>query len=160
MLSAMSDTGPGYPDQSTKRMAARVIGVVCMGIALVLFALAVADMLSAFNSDEFGAQPTRMWMFFAALPFFLVGGIALNAGFMGAGVKYAAGEVAPTARGTLDYLDVGEAGVACPSCGARNEESSAFCDDCGQPLTTLCPSCKHPNATDAKFCAACGTALT
>lgn len=161
MIATMTESGPGYADQSTKRLVARVIGVVCMGIALVLIALAIADMVSAFNSDEFGAQPTRFWMFFAALPFFIAGGIGLNAGFMGAGVRYAAGEVAPTARDTMGYLGVGSGGttVACPACGARNEEGSTFCDDCGRPLRRLCQSCKHPNASDAKFCAACGTAL-
>ena len=159
MLSGMSETGPGYADQSTKRMVARAIGVVCMGIALVLIALAIADMVSAFNSDDFGAQPTRFWMFFAALPFFIAGGIGLNAGFMGAGVRYAAGEVAPTARSTMGYLGVAEKAVSCPSCGGHNEAGSSFCDDCGKPLTSTCPSCKHPNAADAKFCAACGTAL-
>lgn len=160
MLSAMTDTGPGYPDQGSKRTAARVVGVVCMGIALVLMALAVVDILSAFNSEELGAQPARIWMFVAALPFLLVGGIALNAGFLGASVRYAAGEVAPTARSTLDYIGSREGEISCPSCGARNKAGSAFCDDCGQPLTHVCPSCRHPNAADAKFCAACGTALS
>lgn len=157
----MSDLRPGYTDQSTKRTAARVLGLVCMGIALVLLGLAVADMLSSFNSDEVTAQPIKVWMFFAALPFFIFGGIGLNAGFMGAGVRYAAGEVAPTARDTMSYLGVAsrQASVSCPNCGATNEQSSTFCGDCGQSLRRLCPSCKHPNAVDAKFCAACGTAL-
>jgi hypothetical protein len=157
----MSDSGPGYADQSKKRMTARVVGVVCMAIAVILIGVAITDMLTAFNSDEFGAQPTKTWMFFAALPFFLIGGVSLNAGFMGAGVKYAAGEIAPTARDARSYLGVdgATAAVSCAACGARNAESSTFCDDCGSPLRRLCDSCKHPNASDAKFCAACGTSL-
>lgn len=159
MLTGMRETGPGYADQSTKRMIARVVGIVCMGIALVLIGLAIADFFTPFNSDQFGAEPTKFWMFFLALPFFIVGGIGLNAGFMGAGVRYAAGEVAPTARDTLDYLQAGDDDTSCPHCGARNEPGSAFCDNCGQALTRTCSSCNHPNAADAKFCAACGTAL-
>lgn len=159
MLAGMRETGPGYVDQGTKRMIARVVGIVCMGIALVLIGLAVADVAAAFNSNSFGAEPTKFWLFFLAMPFFIVGGIGLNAGFMGAGVRYTAGEVAPTARETLDYLRSDEGESSCPHCGARNDPGSAYCDNCGQPLTRLCPSCKHPNAADAKFCAACGTEL-
>jgi hypothetical protein len=159
MLTGMSESGPGYADQGTKRMIARVVGIVCMGTALVLIGLAIADFFAAFNSDEFGAEPTRVWMFFVALPFFIVGGIGLNAGFMGAGARYVAGEVAPTARDTLTYLGSGDEETSCPHCGARNEPGSAYCDNCGQPLTRACPSCKHPNTADAKFCAACGTSL-
>lgn len=159
MLTGMRETGPGYADQSTKRMIARVVGVVCMGIALLLIGLALADFFAAMNSSQFGAEPTRFWMFFLAMPFFLIGGIGLNAGFMGAGARYAAGEVAPTARDTLNYLQEDEEETSCPHCGARNEQGAAYCDNCGQALRLSCPSCHHPNAADAKFCAACGTAL-
>lgn len=133
--------------------------MVCMGIALVLIAVALVDFFSAFNSDG-GAEPTKFWMFFAALPFFFIGGIGLNAGFMGAGAKYAAGEIAPTARDTLAYVGGGVGGVSCPSCGGHSAAGSTYCDDCGKPLARTCQSCRHPNAADAKFCAACGTSLT
>jgi Double zinc ribbon len=159
MLTGMRESGPGYADQDTKRMFARVVGILCLGVALVLLGMAFADFLSAMNSSQFGAEPRRIWMFFAALPFFVIGGIGINAGFMGAGARYAAGELAPTARETLGYLGVDDVGHSCPSCGARNADGATFCDNCGVALKQTCPSCQHPNAADAKFCAACGTPL-
>ncbi len=98
-------------------------------------------------------------MFFLAVPFFLAGGAGLNAGFLGASARYAAGEVGPTLQATFDSSEADHQGETCEHCGARSAAGSAFCDNCGEPLRSTCPSCKHPNATAAKYCAACGTPL-
>lgn len=99
-------------------------------------------------------------MFFAAVPFFAIGGFGLQAGFLGAGARYVAGELAPTARDTLEYVGVGsDAASPCPRCGTPNDAQAGCCENCGSALRRTCPSCKHPNGADAHFCAACGTAL-
>jgi len=85
----MSDSQPGYRNQGRARTLMRLVGVIAMAAALTMIVLAVADFFSAFSSDEFGAQPTKFWLFFLALPFFLVGAFCLNAGFLGAGARYA-----------------------------------------------------------------------
>ncbi len=132
-------TGPGYRDQSTKRLVFRVLGVIFMGAALVLFGLAVADFFahSDMSDPEFG-EPGKFWMFFAGLPFFLLGGIFLQLGFAGAGAKYMAGEYAPVLKDSLDHIqgrDAGEgAGPHCRSCGTRNDVDARFCDSCGSSM--------------------------
>ena len=155
----MSQTGPGYRDQAARRTIARVVGIACMGTALVLIAIAVTDLFRAASSEDLGAEPTKFWLFFLALPFFAVGGFALQAGFLWASARYAAGELAPTAREALRYLDRDTAGQRCAACGSSNDAAARFCDDCGQPLGRTCPGCRTSNAGDARFCADCGVAL-
>lgn len=143
---------PGYADQSTKRTVLRVVGVVSMGTALLLICIAVADFFRAFGSDDLGAEPTKFWMFFAALPFIAVGGWALQAGFLGAAARYTAGETMPVVRDSAAYLTDGQgllgvgrtvddapsagraAGPYCRQCGTRNDADARFCDSCGQSL--------------------------
>lgn len=155
----MTQQGPGYRAQGTGRTVFRIVGIVAMVVVLILLAIAFADIFRAMNSDEFGAEPTKFWLFFVALPVFAVAGFCLNAGFFGVGARYAAGELAPTARSSMDYLGVGNGGVDCPRCGKRNTGASKYCDDCGQPIARTCSSCGTGNAQDSKFCASCGTAL-
>lgn len=159
-LCGMSDSQPGYRNQGRARTLMRLVGVIAMAAALTMIVLAVADFFSAFSSDEFGAQPTKFWLFFLALPFFFVGAFCLNAGFLGAGARYAAGEVAPTARTTMGYLGLGAEVATCPQCGADTGPDAKFCDDCGSPLSKTCPSCAADNEGDARFCAGCGVGLT
>ena len=144
---------PGYAEQGTKRTILRVVGVVCTGIALVLCGIAVADFFRAFGSEDFDAFPTKFWMFFVALPFFVVGSAGLNAGFMGAVARYSAGETMPVAKDSVAYLTDGEGvlgigrtvdddasgaaastGPFCRSCGQRNDADAKFCDACGHSL--------------------------
>jgi hypothetical protein len=141
-------------------MTARFIGAACMLIAVVLIVLALVDFFTAINGHGLDGGPTKFWMFFAALPFFVIGAIGLNAGFLGAGARYVAGELAPTARDTLEYVGVGsDAASPCPRCGTANDAQASYCQHCGSAMRRTCPSCKQPNAADAHFCAACGTEL-
>ncbi len=134
---------PARSGQSTKRILFRVLGVLFMGTALVLIGLAVADFFSAFSSDDFSAQPTKFWMFFLALPFFLLGGIFLQFGFGGASAKYLAGEYVPVLKDSMDQLGLGETaasatagtGPYCRSCGTQNDPDARFCDSCGSSMS-------------------------
>jgi class 3 adenylate cyclase/tetratricopeptide (TPR) repeat protein len=47
----------------------------------------------------------------------------------------------------------------CQRCGATNDATSRFCDNCGSPLTAACPTCGQPNRPGARFCNNCGSAL-
>lgn len=143
---------PGFADQARKRLVLRVVGVVCMGIALMLIALAIADFVQVMGSDDFDAQPTKFWYFFLALPFFAVGGAALQAGYLGAAARYTAGETMPVVKDSAAYLSDGQGllgvgrtvddgtatsavtGPYCRRCGVRNDESARFCDACGSAL--------------------------
>lgn len=134
---------PGHRNQSTARSVFRVLGPLSMLVALVLMGVAIADFFAVFNSDDFDAQPTKFWMFFLALPFFVAGGAMIQAGFLGAAARFAAGETMPVVKDSAAYLTDGRglAGVGrtvdgpyCRGCGARNDAEARFCDGCGQSL--------------------------
>jgi len=148
-----TDTGnPGFEGQARKRMAFRVVGVLSMGTALTLIALAIADFVSAMNSDDWNAEPTKFWYFFLAMPFFLVGGACLQAGFLGAAARWGAGETMPVVKESASYLSDGRGvmgvgrtvddqpagasvtGPFCRRCGVRNDDTAKFCDACGSAL--------------------------
>ena len=143
----MSNLPPGAGDgtssgRSTKRTVFRVLGVLLMGTALVLIGIAAGDFFAAFGSDDFGAEPTRFWMFFAALPFFALGGLFLQLGFVGAAAKYVVGEAAPALKTSMDQLGVGRypsastgSGPFCRSCGRQNDADARFCDSCGTSMS-------------------------
>ena len=143
---------PGFAGQARFRTIFRVLGIVCMGLALVLIALAIADFVHAARADDFDTQPTKFWYFFVALPFFAVGGFCLQAGFLGVAARYGAGETMPVVRDSASYLSDGEGilgvgrtvddahrttgatGPYCRACGVRNDADARFCDGCGASL--------------------------
>ena len=100
---------------------------------------------------------------------------ATKFGYLGAAARYVAGETAPVARDTANYVldgtketirEVASAvrgdggkGLACPKCGHANDTDAKFCDECGTALQRACPKCGDVNAADAKFCDDCGTQL-
>lgn len=133
--------GPGYRDQSRKRLVFRVLGVLFMGTALVLIGLSVADFFahSDFDDPQFG-EAGKAWMFLAALPFFVLGGGMLQLGFAGAGARYMAGEYTPVLKDSMDHLGIRGSAAAegsgpyCRSCGTRNDADARFCDGCGTSM--------------------------
>jgi hypothetical protein len=140
----MSDATPppGLRGQNGARTFFRVLGPMVVIVALVLLVTAGMDFFSAMSS--FGDQPTKFAMFFVGLPLLAVGGWLTQAGFMGAGARYAAGELAPVVKDTAGYLSDGQgilgvgrapsqpgAGPYCRQCGVRNDADARFCDSCG-----------------------------
>lgn len=96
MSNATPPPSPGFRNQAGTRTVLRVLGVVTVLVALAL--LVTAGM-------EF-------------FPLLAVGGWLLQAGFMGAGARYASGEGGPY----------------CRSFGARNDAEARFCDSCGTAM--------------------------
>ncbi len=137
----MSGSGPGFRSQAGMRTVFRVVGVLSMGAAVVLIGIALADFFATMNSDSMDA-PSRFWLFFLAVPLFFIGGVCLNAGFGGAGLRYAAGEAAPVAKDTITYL--------------RDDSPAA---GSGQPASRACPSCGAATSSGARFCASCGATV-
>jgi RNA polymerase subunit RPABC4/transcription elongation factor Spt4 len=113
-----------------------------------------------------------------------LGGVLSGAGFMGAVSRYVAGESAPVAKDTFNYMAdgtkdgvkkvataVGEGLAAggigkpvqlrCHKCNELNDAESKFCKQCGTSLlkSKACPACNELNDPDAKFCDNCGRAL-
>ena len=168
----MSYLTPGTPSGFESRAGARgsgrrtlfrVLGVVLMGTALVLFGLAIADFFGASDMSggpapgepgfadwvekEMNGEPTKGWMFFLGLPFFVLGGVFLQLGFAGATARYMADEYSPAIQRVSqdlglrgDEVSTGSAAAAasgpyCRSCGRQNDADARFCDSCGTSMS-------------------------
>lgn len=98
-------------------------------------------------------------------------------GFMGAIIRYQAGEVTPVGKDTFNYMAEGtkdgvrtvataigaglrdasnQSQLNCSACGHSNDANAKICDECGAALMKLCPACRKRNEGDAKFCSGCG----
>ncbi len=145
---------PGHADQARTRTILRVIGFTMLAAGLVIGAKSgyglVQEVTSPINVDDPSGAGTILTL--GGAGFLVVFGLAfLNAGFLGATSRYAAGETMPVMKDSAAYLadghshghpgagrDVGEgrqaAGPFCTRCGVRNDEDARFCDACGHAL--------------------------
>ena len=148
----MSTTqSPGLRGQSGWRNLFRVVGVVLLVVGLVFLGLGLQSFFSAFGNDDPDAGfPSRFWMVFVGVLLIAPAGWFLQAGFMGAAARYAAGETAPTVKDSAAYLTDGEGvlgigrtvddheskagGPFCSKCGTRNDTDASYCDSCGAAL--------------------------
>lgn len=148
--------GDPSPVRARHRTLFRVLGVVFMGIAIALIAVSFYDFftfgsetaretssglpfdMGGFEDSSADEGPTKMWMFFVAMPFFLGGAIFLNLGFAGAHAKYMAGEYSPAIQRVSQDLGMRPAaattGPYCRSCGTQNDADARFCDSCGASM--------------------------
>lgn len=163
------------------RAVMRVVGPILIVVGGAMFVTGIISFSSHFDErpnfpwerTEPGA-PDRFWMCFVGMPLAMAGIFCTRIGFLGAAARYVAGEVAPVARDTIDYVvdgtresirEVADAirgdgpGTPCPACGADNEANAKFCDQCGGALARACRKCGETNDADARFCDACGTKL-
>ena len=145
---------PGHADQARTRTILRVIGFTMLVAGLVIGAKAgyglLQEMTSPINVDDPSGAATILTL--GGAGFLVVFGLAfLNAGFLGATSRYAAGETMPVMKDSAAYLtdahshgspgagrDVEEgrhaAGPFCTRCGVRNDEDARFCDACGHAI--------------------------
>ncbi|KQW42545.1 hypothetical protein ASC77_22995 [Nocardioides sp. Root1257] len=133
---------PGFERNKTQRTVLRVLGVVLLlagAYLLVTGGMAFADDASSSDVDGGFGPILRL----GAGGFLAVFGLgALNAGFLGAQARYAAGETMPVVKDSAAYLSDGEgilgvgrtAGPFCSRCGVRNDGDATFCDSCGTAL--------------------------
>jgi len=168
---------------SDTRNALRIVGLIVLFIGIGFSITGFVSFFSAF-ADSAG-PPKYFWCVFVGFPLVFIGILISKFGFMGAVVRYAANEVAPVGKDVVNYMadgtkdsiqDVaaaigeglrsGEAPASgralnCQKCDTENDESAAFCDNCGAPLSTLkqC-GCGELNDQGARFCDSCGVSLT
>jgi len=170
------------PSHEQKRSLLRAAGVVVLLIGLIFLIVGLVDFFSSMSSM---APPKRFWCAFVGLPLVAFGGMLSSAGFVGAVTRYFAGEEAPVAKDTANYLAEGtkegvktiatavgagltagmserkESLVSCPKCNQANDAPAQFCKHCGAALakTKTCPTCGERNDPDAGFCEHCGKEL-
>lgn len=173
----MSDEERINPGHKQTRGALRVIGPLMIGVGVVFMVIGLGSFFSSFGSFE---PPRYFWCCFIGLPLIGIGVAISQFGFMGAIMRYQAGEIAPVGKDTFNYMADGTKGgvrtvasavgsgfregmagtsVDCPSCGHANDADAKFCDECGTAMSRLCPSCGGANDGDAKFCNNCGNQL-
>jgi len=143
---------PGIRGQRAARNVFRVVGLVVLVVAVSFLVIGLEDFFA--SSDSFDG-PHRFWMVFVGVLGLAIAGWCLQAGFMGAATRYAAGETMPTVRDSASYLTDGEGvlgvgrtvddtaspsateratGPFCSTCGTRNDTDASFCDHCGAAL--------------------------
>jgi hypothetical protein len=166
------------PKHDEKRKALRGLGAMLVFFGGLLTLAGGASFFSSFGGFE---PPRYFWCAFLGLPMLVFGLNLLSAGYMGAIKRYVAGEAAPVAKDTLNYMAdetqgsvrtvaraVGEglaaartprASIACPKCDHVNSPDAKFCSQCGGALQQNCRGCGEANEPGAKFCAYCGHSL-
>ena len=97
---------PGLAKQKQIRKFLRIAGPLTLLVGLVCVVVATASLFGAFGNNSFG-PPKFFWLAFVGLPLMFVGTVMTSAGFMGAVLRYQAGEAAPVAADTANYV-VGE----------------------------------------------------
>ncbi|HAK97261.1 MAG TPA: hypothetical protein DCM87_20300 [Planctomycetes bacterium] len=164
------------------RALLRVIGPV---VAITGLAFTIAGVGSFFSAFGGGGPPRYFWCVFVGLPLLAIGIGITKFAFLGAVTRYIAGEAAPVAKDTFNYVAegtqegvrhvaqaIGE-GIAaagggrpaavrrCGACSEDNDLDARFCKSCGAPLAAgkVCPSCSAENDADARFCDRCGRGL-
>ena len=199
------------PDHAAKRRFLRVLGPLLILVGLIClvsgFKSTFVDGPSRFMARESpfpGQSPGfdgmlfrqkssspfgRFWLMFVGMPLLGIGVIVTVLGYKGAVARYAAGELAPVAKDTVNYMAngtrdsvrtiasaIGEglrgsaAGadsdsqvtvVRCHKCNAENDSGAKFCSQCGAALqkSKACLSCNELNDPDARFCDNCGKGL-
>ena len=173
----MSDQEKINPGHETSRNVLRIVGpsIIALGGIFMLVGL-----MSFFSALGGGGFPRLFWCCFVGIPLLFVGVVLTKFGFMGAIIRYQAGEVAPVGKDTFNYMAEGtQAGVRtvatafasglhekskqgqlpCPACGRANDAHARFCDECGAVHSKICPACGERNDGDAKFCHGCGKRL-
>jgi ribosomal protein L40E len=163
------------PGHSTTRDILRVVGPLLGAVGLIFTIAGIVSFFASFGTFE---PPRYFWCAFVGLPLVALGVGITRYAFMGRMFRYVAGETAPVAKDTFNYLAEGtQPGVRamatavgevlrgsgsellCAKCGQANDSDARFCRKCGANLGTTCPSCGHRNDAAATFCDACGKPL-
>lgn len=145
------------PEQSSIRNALRVVGPAILVIGLVCTIGGGISFFSSFGGFE---PPHYFWLAFIGLPLMFFGFVLSQAGFMGAAARYVAGESAPVAADTANYVaeetkgaveavaKAAAKGVVEGIEAGRTNSESGFCAHCGSTVKS-----------DFSFCPKCGKSL-
>lgn len=174
------------PGHNKPRNVLRIVGPIILGLGVLLIVIGIASFFMSMGGFE---PPKYFWCAFLGIPLVFVGGVMTQFGYMGKVARYAAGEMAPVAKDTFNYVATeskegitavaGAIGqglkdggislgaeikdyVRCHKCNSIQDADAKFCDDCGTTLVKnkQCPICNELNDPDAKFCDNCGHRFT
>ncbi len=155
----------------------RVVGILLVTAGGIFLIVGLVDFFRAFGGNR---PPELFWCAFVGILLLGLGLTTCRFAFLGMVSRYIAGEVAPVAKDTFNYLadetsegvrtiaksiDEGIGGhneepmlIRCHKCNTINPADARFCRNCGVPLkkTRPCKHCGELNDPDAKFCDNCG----
>jgi len=150
------------PGHNKVRDLLRVAGPVVLGLGVLFMLIGFVSFVSAFNSM---GHPSYFWCMF----------VGTKIGYLGAVARYMAGESAPVAKDTFNYMadgtkegvrDIASAikdgitggFVSCPHCQESNDSDAKFCNECGETISSVkaCSNCRTENDLTARFCDKCG----
>ncbi len=176
------------PHHERIRSLLRGVGIVLIAAGAVMALIGLLD-LTASLGEPF-RQPTKFVYLIIGLPVVGVGLAIAGVGYLGRILRYQAGEIAPVAKDTIEYVADGTRGVmrraardmargiaeglrdgatqkaseplACRRCGFANDADARFCKGCGVGLALgrVCSSCEADNDADARYCERCGATLS
>ena len=88
------------PNQDSIRRFLRIGGVLTLAAGALCMIIGFIDFFKASGTME---GPHLFWLFFIGMPLLFFGSIMTMNGFMGAMMRYQAGEMAPVATDTVKY---------------------------------------------------------
>ncbi|MHC5156993.1 MAG: zinc ribbon domain-containing protein [Planctomycetota bacterium] len=155
------------PGHSKVRPVLRIIGPVMLAIGGLCILAALIDVARViFTGDGF---PQLFFLFFFGGPMLVVGFGLTSFAFMGAVARYQAGEVAPVAKDTINYMADGtQEGIKTAANALGQGLASGFAVG-GMAAAGIAPEDSHPGVRchkcnfvetpEAKFCSECGAAM-
>lgn len=152
----MRDEEQLNPGHTAIRQTARVVGPLLMLAGVLFIAVALISFFSAFGTFE---QPKYFWCFFVGAPLFALGSVITKVAFLGAIIRYVAGETAPVQKDTFNYMAHGVKSGVRDLSQAVSEGIRAGMQEPPAGDGRFCPQCGKPVAVDAQFCSSCGCKL-
>jgi hypothetical protein len=89
------------PGQSSIRTGLRIAGPVIFLTGAICTIIGLVSFFASFGSME---MPHYFWLAFIGMPLMFVGGVMCQFGFIGAVARFIAGESAPVAADTVNYM--------------------------------------------------------
>ena len=128
-----------------------IAGLICIITAMINFFMAMSG----------GGEPRLFWLFFIGMPLMFVGGVMSQFSFLGMFTRFVAGETAPVAADTANYLaDETKDAVETVAKSAAKGIAEGIETSKAAGEKNFCSHCGFPTKADFRFCPKCGKALT
>ena len=151
------------PNHKQKRTIIRIVGFVFIGIAIILA-------ISAFNTPSTKPEDflsgnvgmnqiekegmSKFTKIGGAMFSGFIGFACLAFGYQGAVARYQAGEMAPVAKDTFNYM-ANETQDGVRTIGRAFSEGIKDSSSVKEIIYVLCPKCRTKNEDNSKFCKEC-----
>jgi len=92
---------PINPNHNLQRNFLRILGPIILFVGLIFIATGFISFFSAFSGHGW---PDKFWCAFIGMPITFVGLVICKFAFMGKVARYTAGEIAPVAKDSFNYM--------------------------------------------------------